>query len=159
LPAGALAAVDLHFAEAGLLPPFVPEVASRLAAFDLDHRVPSWLAAVETIIRCWLATEDLNGVGEAILKMRRRVIHPNASSLSRGTELLLRTELLIAEGASPTDAVPAARHAIARFRRSRAPWWVVRTIRLLESRGWATPTDLQEARGLERLLQLAAGPP
>jgi hypothetical protein len=152
-----LAAADLYFAEAGLLLPFVPGVASRLAAFDLDHRMPSWLAAVETITGCWLAAQDFNGVREALARMRRRVIRPNASSLSRGTEFLLRAELLIAEGASPTDATGAARLALVRFRRSRAPWWVARTIRLLESSGSATRTDLQEARRLERMLQLAAG--
>ena len=47
--------MELAFADAGLLPPFVPELEPRLTSFELGYGDPSWLAALEAIVGSWLA--------------------------------------------------------------------------------------------------------
>ena len=61
-------AMDLAFAEVGLLPSFVPELEPRLPSFDLGYGDPSWIAAVEAVVESWL---DAGAIAEARTALER----------------------------------------------------------------------------------------
>ena len=143
-------AMHLSFADAGLEPPFVPDVELRLPCFDMDHSGPSWLAAVDEVVGCWLAVGELDGAELALARMRASFERVPPTNLALATEALLRARLLARRGATD-QALAAARAA----RDVRAPWWRARAARLV---GELAGDDqaLREAQALETSLGLAA---
>ena len=144
-----VAAMDLAFAEAGLLPSFVPELEPRLASFDLGYGDPSWLAAVEAVVESWLAAGALADARTALDRLRRSSDGRLLSQLALSSHALLWSRLLLAEG----DAAAAAA-AAERARATRAPWWRSRALRALAAAGAATPEALAEAATLEQSLRI-----
>ncbi|MGZ4418258.1 MAG: ATP-binding protein, partial [Gaiellaceae bacterium] len=147
-------AVHLHFAAAGLIPPFVPEVAERLPSFDLDHSGPSWLAGVETVVGAWLHAGDHDGTQQALDRMSARLEVGRATGLARGVEALLRARLLLGRD----EAENAAAQANGALAVIRAPWWRSKAIRVLEQAGAAEPAQLKEARSIEAHLGIPLTP-
>jgi class 3 adenylate cyclase len=140
-------AMDLAFAEAGLLPPFVPELEPRLPSFDLAYDDPSWLAAVEAVVGSWLDTGALVEARTALDRFRAAAENRNMARLAFASEALLRAWLLLAEG-DPARAAVEAESAL----ESSSPWWRVRALRALEAAGAASDDALEEAAELERSL-------
>ena len=82
-------AIHLAFADAGLEPAFVPDVELRLPCFDMDHGGPSWLAAVDAVVGCWLEAGELDGVEEALSRMRVSLERSPPTNLAVVTEAVL----------------------------------------------------------------------
>jgi class 3 adenylate cyclase/tetratricopeptide (TPR) repeat protein len=143
-------AIHLAFADAGLEPAFVPDVELRLPCFDMDHGGPSWLAAVDAVVGCWLEAGELDGVEEALSRMRASLERSPPTNLAVATEAVLRAQLLARRGAV-ADAIAAAESA----RVIHAPWWRAKASRLVgELAGDADA--LGEAERLEQALGLSA---
>jgi len=143
-------AIHLAFADAGLEPAFVPDVELRLPCFDMDHGGPSWLAAVDAVVGCWLEAGELDGVEEALSRMRVSLERSPPTNLAVATEAVLRAQLLARRGAV-ADAIAAAESA----RVIHAPWWRAKASRLVgELAGDAD--GLGEAGRLEQALGLSA---
>ena len=140
-------AMDLAFAETGLLPAFVPELEPRLASFDLAYDDPSWLAAVEAVVGSWLDTGALAEARTALDRFRAAAEDKNMARLAFASHALLRSRLLLAEG----DLAGAASEAESALE-AQAPWWRVRALRALEAAGAASDETLEEAAQLERSL-------
>jgi hypothetical protein len=140
-------AMHLAFAEAGLEPRFVPDVAERLPSFDLDHGTPSWLAGVEAVVDAWLDASLLDDVEAALDRMQARLGRGTPTGLARASEAILRSRLLHARG----DGVGAAASA-SRALDVASPWWRLQALRALEAAGGATAAQLAEAASLEGAL-------
>jgi hypothetical protein len=140
-------AMDLAFAETGLLRAFVPELEPRLASFDLAYDDPSWLAAVEAVIGSWLDTGALVEARTALDRFRAAAEDKNMARLAFTSQALLRSQLLLAEG-DPAGAAAEAESAL----ETRAPWWRLRALRALAAAGGATPQAFAEVEALERSL-------
>jgi hypothetical protein len=141
-------AMDLAFAEAGLMPAFVPELEPRLPSFDLAYDDPSWLAAVEAVVGVWLDAGALAEARTALDRFRAAAEATKMARLAFASHALLRSRLLLAEG----DHAGAATEAETALAETRAPWWRVRALRALEAAGAASDEALQEAAELERSL-------
>jgi class 3 adenylate cyclase/tetratricopeptide (TPR) repeat protein len=137
-----VAAMDLAFAEAGLLPAFTLELEPRLPSFDLAYGGPSWLAAVEAVVGSWLDAGDLAAARTAVDRLLAASEGRNLPRLALASQALLRSRLLLAEGDAATAAAEAKRAL-----ETRAPWWRARALRAL-----ATTEALVEAAALERSL-------
>ncbi|MGZ4332933.1 MAG: adenylate/guanylate cyclase domain-containing protein [Gaiellaceae bacterium] len=148
-----VAAMDLAFAEAGLLPPFVPELEPRLASFDLGYGDPSWIAALEAVIGSWLDAGALTDTRTALDRLRASMEGRRVSQLALASQALMRSQLLLAEGDAPAAAAEAER-ALA----TRAPWWRSRALRALAAAGTATAEVFAEADALERSLGIEPSP-
>ena len=144
-----LAAMDLAFVEAGLLPAFLPDVESRLASLDLRYGDPSWTSAVEAVVGSWLDAGALADARTALERVRASSEGRNVSRLGVASMALLRSRLLLAEG-DPAAAAVEAEQAL----RTRAPWWRARALRALVASGAAGDEALAEALELERALGL-----
>src|SRR3954468_2403092 len=145
--------MHLAFADAGLEPAFVPDVELRLPCFDMDQGAPSWLAAVETVVGCWLAAGELDGVDAALERMRGSFTRSPPTNLALSTEALLRARLLARRG-SIAEAIAAAQSA----RDVRAPWWRAKAVRLVGELA-GDEDALREAQELENRLGLPGIPP
>ncbi len=141
-------AMDLAFAEIGLLPSFVPELEPRLASFDLLYGDPSWLAAVEAVIQSWLDVGALADARTAVDRLRAATEGKHVSQLALASQALTRARLLLAEG----DAAAAAA-AVGPALGTRAPWWRARALRAL-----ATPESVAQAAVLEQSLGIESSP-
>jgi hypothetical protein len=146
-------AMNLAFAEAGLLPAFVPELEPRLASFDLGYGDPSWLAALEAIVDSWLNAGAVAQARTALERLRASTEGKPASKLARSSHALMWSWLLLAEG----DATAAATEA-ERALDTSAPWWRSRALRALEAAGAASPESIAEAATLERSLGIEPAP-
>jgi hypothetical protein len=142
-----VAAMDLAFAEVGLIPPFVPEVEPRLVSFDLRYGDPSWMAALEAVIGSWIEAGELAGARIALDRRRAAVEGKRVSQLARTSHALMWSRLLLAEGDRAAAAAEAQLAVATRF-----PWWRLRALRALAAAGAATPEALAEAAALERSL-------
>ena len=91
-------AMDLAFAEAGLMPSFVPELEPRLASFDLGYGDPSWLAALEAIVDSWLAAGAPAEARIALERLRASSEGKHVSKLALASHALMWSRLLLAEG-------------------------------------------------------------
>ncbi|MGN6799089.1 MAG: ATP-binding protein, partial [Gaiellaceae bacterium] len=119
-------AIHLAFADAGLEPAFFPGIQLRLPCFDMDHGGPSWLAAVDAVVGCWFDAGELDGIDEALERMRASFERSPPSSLAVATEALLRARLLARRG-RVDDAITVAESA----RGIHAPWWRAKACRLI----------------------------
>jgi class 3 adenylate cyclase/tetratricopeptide (TPR) repeat protein len=148
-----VAGAQLRFADAGLMPPFVPEPEPRLPAFSEMQGRPSWFATAERVATSWLEDGRLDAVRAALDAMAAT---PRLPSLGLGIERLLRSRLHAEEEHQP-QSTAAAREALDAFRVSSALWWMAKTIRQLERAGDASPEERTEAARIERELG-RAGP-
>ena len=74
--------------------------------------------------------------------------------LGRGSEALLRARLLAMQG-DPRGATEQSQRALSELRACRAPWWIAKAIRVVESAGAAGRDLVQEAEAIERRLGLS----
>ena len=146
-------AMDLAFAEAGLLPPFVPELEPRLASFELGYCDPSWLAALEAVVDSWLDAGVLADARTALDRLSASSEHRHISQLAQASHALMQSRLLLAEG--DTAAAAEAERALV----TRAPWWRLRALHTLAATGAATAETLAEAAALERSLGIEPASP
>jgi hypothetical protein len=146
-------AMDLAFAEVGLLPPFVPELEPRLASFDLGYDSPSWIAAVEAVVGSWLDAGALAEARSAVDRLRASNEGRLPALLSVASESVLRSQVLLAEG-DTTAAAAEAERALD----TQAPWWRLQARRGLAAAGAAPPEALAEAIALERSLGIEPAP-
>jgi class 3 adenylate cyclase/tetratricopeptide (TPR) repeat protein len=140
-------AAHLDFAAVGLEPPFVPDVAERLASFEGAHGGPSWLAALQTVVDAWLEAGELEGAADALDRM---AVSGESTTLARATEAILRARLLRADGDAPGAAAHAERAL--ELLAGRAPWWRLRALETIAAVGDGRARD--EARALARRLRL-----
>ena len=138
------AARQLELVNRGLREPFVPDVEERLASFELRYSSPSWLAGLETVFDCWLEAGELQGAGRALDRMKAPAGRDGGTTLGRATCALFAAKLLAARREDPAEQ---AARALAGFRESRAPWWISKALKLLE-----TPDALAEAAEIEGAL-------
>jgi hypothetical protein len=122
-------AAHLHFAAAGLEPPFVPDVDERLASFALDHAGPSWLAAIGALVDTWTDAGELDGALRALDVMRLRLERGAPSVLARAVESVLRARVHAARG-DRSAAVQEAERALTLLPRQDS-WWAERARRVL----------------------------
>ena len=149
-------AQDLELADAGLRPGYVPDVAGRIASFTDDAAGPSWSAALDRVLRCWVENGLLDAAEEALEAMRTTTAsRPGVSHLGLGTFSLMRGRVAAARG-KRDDAADLGRDALAHFRTSDAPWWMAKALRLLERLGAADEQLLAEVASIERRLGIAA---
>lgn len=148
-------AAHLQFAASGLEPPFVPDVESRLPSFELAHDGPSWLAAIETLVKTWIEAGKLDGAEQALDRMRASLDKGAPSRLARATEALLRAKLLLARGDSRASGSEAKR-ALELLGDGGAPWLRAKAIRVLEPAGAASPELSDEAVRIEQELSVRA---
>ncbi|HEY4235850.1 MAG TPA: adenylate/guanylate cyclase domain-containing protein [Gaiellaceae bacterium] len=147
------AAMDLAFAEAGLLPPFVPELEPRLVSFDLGYGEPSWMAAVESVVGSWLDAGALADARTALDRVRASTEGRAVSRLAGASLALLGSRLLLAEGDTAAAAAEAERAL-----ETRSPWWRARALRALAAAGPVPDAVLAEAAELERSLGIEPAP-
>jgi hypothetical protein len=140
-------AMDLAFADAGLLPPFVPELEPRLVSFELGYGDPSWFAALEAVVGSWLGAGAFADARTALDQLQASNERRRISQLALSSQALMRSWLLLAEG----DTAAAAGEA-ERALETRAPWWRSRSLRALGEAGAGTSQTLAEAAALERSL-------
>ena len=74
--------------------------------------------------------------------MAQTAAKPGAATLGLATHTLFSAKLLAAQGSDPSQK---ATQALAGYRKSRAPWWIAKTLTLL-----ATPGALAEAAEIEQ---------
>jgi class 3 adenylate cyclase len=146
-------AMNLAFAEAGLLPRFVPELEPRLASFDLGYGDPSWLAALEAMVDSWLDAGAPAEARIALERLRASTDGKHVSRLALASHALMWSRLLLAEG----DTTAAAAEA-ERARDTRAPWWRSQALRARAATGAAPTEALAEAAALERSLGIEPSP-
>jgi hypothetical protein len=137
-----VAAMDLAFAEAGLLPAFVPELEPRLPSFDLAYGGPSWLAAVEAVVGSWLDAGDLGAARAAVDRLVAAGEGRNLPRLALASQALLRARLLRAEGNGAAAAAEAERAL-----ETGAPWWRARALRALGAT--AEAAAIERSLGIE----------
>ncbi|MBA2298440.1 MAG: hypothetical protein H0W14_10445 [Actinobacteria bacterium] len=142
-----MAARQLELANGGLREQFTPAVEERLPSFELRYSSPSWLAGLESVFVSWLRAGELDGAGRALERMATAAARVDAATLGRATSALFSGRLLAARGDDPSGE---ATRALAGFRKSEAPWWIAKALRLL-----ATPEALAEAAELERALGIS----
>jgi class 3 adenylate cyclase len=146
-------AMELAFADAGLLPPFVPELEPRLTSFELGYGDPSWLAALEAIVGSWLAAGALADARTALDRLRASNVSRRTSRLARASHALMWSRLLLAEGGAAAAAAEAERALD-----TEAPWWRAQALRALVATGGGTAETLAEAAALERSLGIEPSP-
>jgi hypothetical protein len=142
-------AIHLAFADVGLEPAFVPDVELRLPAFDMDHGGPSWLSAVDAVVGSWFDADDLDGIEQALARMRASLERSTPTNLAVATEALLRARLLARRGAV-ADAIAVA----GSVRAIHAPWWRAKASRLVGELA-ADEEALREAELLEQRLGMS----
>ena len=150
-------AQDLELAAAGLWPPYLPDVEPRLVSFQDEPTGGAWSAALDRVLRAWLESGELEGAGRALDVMEQALPrYPNVSQNGLGTYKLMRGRLTLALGhREPT--IDFASSALGHFRACKAPWWIAKSIRLLERSGAADEQLVAEVDDIERRLG-AAGP-
>ena len=130
----------------GFTIPFAVEVESTLRSFAHFSLLPSWLAGVEIVLDGWMQSGQLDAVRRALAEIAHWHDHGGTPELAKAAEALLRAKLLVAEGAAADEVVP----------KGRAPWWIAKSIRILERIGAASSGLLEEAGAIERSLRIPA---
>ena len=154
-------AADLHFEAAGWerTARYAPNDDAALPAFDAFEGVPSWYAAAETVVASWLRAGSLGRASEALRRVDADLARTaDPAPLCLGVGALLDARLKLASGAAGNNALESLPRAEDAFRRAGAPWWLARTLRLLEERGGAAELAA-EAGAIERRLGTTAEVP
>jgi len=150
-------AQDLELAAAGLRSGYLPDPEARIASFGGDPSGPSWSAALDRVLREWVEAGELDGAGRALAAMADHLAtDTQVTHLGRGTHSLLVARVAAARG-EHAQSMAAGAQALREFRRSAAPWWMAKAIRLMERSGAADPTLVAEVEDIERRLG-CAGP-
>jgi class 3 adenylate cyclase/tetratricopeptide (TPR) repeat protein len=145
-------AQDLELAAVGLIPLFTLDAESRIVSFQEEPGGGSWSAALDRVFRHWIESGDIDGAGRALAAMSEALPrYKSLSSLGRGTFDLMSGRLAAARADSAAATI-AGQAALAHFRRSNAPWWIAKAIRLVERAGSADYQLLTEAFEIERRL-------
>ncbi len=145
-------AMDLRFAQFGLRPTFVPDIAPLLAVFDEIAGLPSWFCAVETVVEAFLRAGEAQAARVILDRLAPWNDHPAMSDFGRGIEAMLRARLFLADSGGDGEVEEWARKALRGFRACRAPWWVAKTVRILETIGRADDRLAAERRAIEGML-------
>jgi hypothetical protein len=150
-------AQDLELAAAGLWPPYLPDVEPRLVSFQDEPTGGAWSAALDRVLRAWLESGELEGAGRALDAMEQALPrYSNVSQNGLGTYKLMRGRLALALGHRELT-IEFASSALEHFRACKAPWWIAKSIRLLQSSGAADEQLVDEVEEIERRLG-AIGP-
>jgi tetratricopeptide (TPR) repeat protein len=149
-------AQDVELAAHGLIPPYVPEVEPRIAAFAEEPGGPSYSAALDRLLRAWLEAGEIEGASRAMAALSAAM--PGFTRVSRtglGIFELMRGRLAEAHG-DRDESAAAARAALEHFRNGPLPWWMAKAIRLLERVDAADYELASEAFEIERSLKAIA---
>jgi len=140
------AAVDVALSGAELVA--APDLDPRrlLPSFEGDLGGPDWSETLDTVVRAWIEGGRIDAVRDAVRACRRHL--PGAGPLEVGTVGLLAARWERAAG-RPEQAGREAREALASFRAACAPWWIAKSLRLLEDVGAASAAEIAEARAIE----------
>ena len=122
-------AVDLRFAAAGLLKPFLPDE-RLLDAWEESPGSASWQAANETIVGAWIRGGRLELADRALAAMRGWESHPFTTAPTRGIADVLDGRLHLAR-ADAVGARELAGRALAAFADPPVPWGVYLAHQLL----------------------------
>ena len=147
------AAVDLRLAAAGLAEPPVLDPATLFEGFDLEEAAASWVASIERIVEGWLERGDVEVAAEAVGRYSAVAV-PAIPPILAASRALVRC-LVVARSGGRAEAAEAARTAVDRARAAAAPWWVSRSLRLLEAAGGASVAEIAEAARIESDLGIA----
>jgi hypothetical protein len=147
-------AIDLRLEAVGLKGPFDLDVNDLLPAWLETQGLPSWYAAVETIVATWLGRGLLDPARQVVTRVIEERDHPMNAALTRGSADLVESWMLHAEGASAQRVGDAARSALEASRAVGAPWWIAKAIRTLQRTGQASDQEIAEAAATERALHL-----
>jgi hypothetical protein len=143
-----LAALDRLLADAGLSPAYERDVAPEVVGTEA-YTNPDYVAAVEIVIRGWMANGQTAQATRALEEVRRAWLDPAEEPSA------------LMQASAAAAAAETGRRAAALAREAEAPWWVARAIRGLPS-GLASPEELAEADAIERRLRVgseATSPP
>ena len=143
-------AAHLHFAAIGLEPARLPDVDERLASFEGPQRGPSWLAGIRTVVKAWVAADELDGAEAAVARMTASA---GSSTLAYATAATLRSTVLLARGDRTAASAEAERALV--LLGDRAPWWRLHALDALAAAGGADAYR-QEAGALGRALGIPA---
>lgn len=147
---------ETRFIRAGLSPMTLPDPDRLLPSFESEPGGPSLLSAIEDVVEAWLAAGELDAVRGALERTDRALAAaPDASSLARGCATYLRTRLTVAQGSGGGDVERLARLALESFRHGSAPWWIAKSLRVLEAAGLASDDESAELRDIRQRLGLA----
>ncbi len=156
-------AVDLRFASAGLLEPFLPDE----GLFDAWEEPPgssSWQAATETIVGAWIDGGRLDLVDRALAAIRRWETHAFATAPARGIADVLEGRLRLARG-DGVGARELAGRALAAFADPPIPWGALLAHQVLAAAAAGSPkvSDTERAAAMANLrtseAALGIGPP
>jgi hypothetical protein len=147
------AAVDLRLAARGLAEPPTLDPATLFEGFDLEEAAASWVASIERIVEGWLDRGDVQVAAEAVRRYSA-VAMPAIPPILAASRALVQS-LVVARTKGRADAIEAARAALDDARAAAAPWWISRSLRLLEAAGGASSSEIAEAARIEADLGIA----
>jgi hypothetical protein len=155
-PYGAVqhAAVELRLADAGLGAPPALDDETLLAGLALDDDSPEWLAATERIVEATIAGGRLD-LARTMVERLPAAGSDDARALDRASRALIGSLLAGAEAPGSGVAAAVVRDALRHAREAGAPWWISRSIRLLDAHGTATPDELAEMTTIEGRLGIS----
>jgi hypothetical protein len=140
-------AVDHRLTDAGLGPEPAFDEEKLAAGLGLVDDSPSWLAAVEQIVRSRLAAGDMAGARWA-LDRYDVVLDAPVAPRRNASAALCRAWVLTAEGRREAGVI-AARDALAGAERDVIPWWILRALDAEDD-----PATLERRRALREGLGL-----
>ncbi|HXG75791.1 MAG TPA: adenylate/guanylate cyclase domain-containing protein [Gaiellaceae bacterium] len=144
-------AVDVLLASAGLESTFRVPLAELTPSLEEGGHLPSWLEAVDVVLRDALAAGAVEPARRAVETYRgahaRQPTESGAAALA-----LLEARLAAADG---DDA--GLRERLETLRAHGRPWPLLKALRLLAGAGGATPAELAEAGPLASRLGLGEG--
>lgn len=146
-------AVDVWLGRAGLVQPKVADAARMLEVWDESQLLPSLFLAADTVVEHWLSNDPHGEARTFAEKMMVWSNHPLTSEFGKASSELVSARTLLAGGASDQAAETGIR-ALSRYRRCKAPWWIARSIRFLDSARAASPHLKREADSIEQTLGL-----
>ena len=155
-PYGAVqhAAVELRLADAGLGAPPALDDETLLAGLALDDDSPEWLAATERIVEATIAGGRLD-LARTMVERLPAAGSDDTRALDRASRALIGSLLAGAEAPGSRVAAAMVRDALLHAREAGAPWWISRSIRLLDAHGTATPDELAEMATIEGRLGIS----
>jgi hypothetical protein len=135
--------------------PFTPDPQVFVPFFGEEAgALPSLRAALERILSQWLISGELDAATNALRNYTGRAEN-DLTPLGPATAALFSARTAAARG--DTDvAVPKALAAVDAFRDMGAPWWLARSIRVLNEVGASEPTLTEEAAAIEESLGVLA---
>jgi class 3 adenylate cyclase/tetratricopeptide (TPR) repeat protein len=147
------AACGLWIAAGQTGPDVVPSLDQIRPAFPqwLAQGGFEWLASCDAIVDSWLAAGRLDWVAQLVsdASVPGMSIDPSPATPAAFELVRLRLDLAGGEAVDPTSR---ARRQLDILRRIGLPYWIARTLRVLEATGVADPAVLEEREAIERRL-------